>query len=85
MKPTDARAFVERDWAGLAALKRAHLVERYRTDGAQAALRASSMLWEHTRCVRPDWPNARERAADLAQHIELKRQIDQAAHAFQGR
>jgi hypothetical protein len=34
------------------------------------------------RSVRPDWPTARERADDLSHHVELKRQIDRASHAF---
>ena len=85
MKPADARAFVERDWAGLAALKRAHWAERFRAEGAHATLRAATALWEHARRVRPEWPSEQDRAADLAQHVELKRQIDRAAHAFHRR
>jgi hypothetical protein len=85
MKPADARAFVERDWAGLAVLKRAHWAERFRAEGPAVTLRAAMALWEHARRVRPGWPSEQDRAADLARHIELKRQIDRAAHAFDGR
>lgn len=85
MKSDDVRAFVDRDWAGFAALKRAHWAERFRIEGAEATRRASRMLWEHARRVRPDWPTERERAEDLAHHVELKRLIDQAAHAFADR
>lgn len=82
MKPADARAFAHRDWVALAELKRSHWAARFRTLGPNATLRAAAALWEHARLVRPDWPTPRDRAEDLAHHIELKRQIDRVAHAF---
>jgi hypothetical protein len=82
VKPLDAHAFVARDWAGMAALKRSHWAERFRAEGSEATVRASSALWIHVRQIRSDWPTARDRSDDLAHHIELKRQLDRTAHAF---
>jgi hypothetical protein len=85
MRADDVQSFLDRDWEGLAALKREHWAERFRIEGAEATMHASQMLWGHARRVRPDWPTARERAEHLTHHVELKRLIDQAAHAFADR
>lgn len=82
MKPIDAYAFVGRDWASMAALKRLHWAERFHAEGSQATVRASSALWEHVRRIKPDWPTERDRRADLAHHIEFKRLLDRTAHGF---
>jgi len=81
MNPADARAFLDRDWDRLAALKSAHRVECFRAGGREATLRTAAALWAHARRVRPDWSDS-GRNEDLAHHIELKRQIDRAAHAL---
>jgi hypothetical protein len=76
------RAFVERPWRTLEALKRAHHARRFRERGAAAGLEAGAALWQHARRVRPDWPTAAERTADLAHHVDQKRHLDRAARAF---
>ena len=82
MKPADARAFADRDWKAVAELKRSHWAGRFRALGRNATFSAATALWKHARLVRPDWPTPHDRAEDLAHHIDLKRQIDRAAHAF---
>jgi len=79
------RAFVGRDRDAVAALKRAYHAERFRERGAAAGFAAGQALREHARRVRPDWPTSRDRDADLAHHVELKRRLERAAHAFPGR
>lgn len=79
------RAFVARDRDRVAALKRDHHAKRYRESRGTSGLDAARALWEHARKVRPDWPTARDRDEDFAQHVALKRRIDRAAHAFPAR
>jgi hypothetical protein len=72
------RAFALRDRAEVAAAKENWWAGR----GRAVALRAARALWAHARSVRPDWPTARDRAADLAHHVALKERLDRAARAF---
>jgi hypothetical protein len=78
-------AFVARDRASVDRLKRQHWIHAFRRCGAAATVSAARALWEHARSVRPDWPGADDRAADLTHHIELKRQLDRIADAFTSR
>jgi hypothetical protein len=79
------RAFVARDHDRIAALKRAHHAKRYRASRGKSGLEAGRVLWTYARRVRPDWPTQRDRDEDLAHHVELKRRIDRAVHAFAAR
>lgn len=79
------RAFVERDREQVAALKRVHHANRNRASRGASGLEAARLLREYARKVRPGWPTAREREADFADHVALKRRIDRAAHAFTAR
>ncbi|MFL5417748.1 MAG: hypothetical protein ACJ78Y_17235 [Myxococcales bacterium] len=38
-------------------------------------VRIARELFAHARAVNPDWPSEREREADLAHHVELKRAL----------
>jgi hypothetical protein len=76
------KAFIERDWAAAAALKREHWAREFAERGSAATLEASQALWQHMRLVRPNWPSDRERLHDLAHHVALKRAIDRVAGAF---
>lgn len=77
-----ARAFLARDRDRVAALKRDHHARQHRAWHGLWGLAAARGLREYARKVRPDWPTRRDRDEDLAHHIELKRRIDRAAHAF---
>lgn len=79
------RAFVARDRDRVAALKRDHHANRYRASRGTSGLEAGQVLREHAIRVRPDWPTQRDRNEDLEHHVELKRQLDRAAHAFSAR
>ena len=74
--------YVGRDRSAVARLKRAYWARRFQEEGPEAIIRASRALYEHVRSVRPDYPTARDRADDLAHHVELKRKLDQASRAL---
>lgn len=76
------RAYVQRRWSDAAALDREHWAERYRREGPAATVAASQAVWVHMRSVRPDWPDERDRATDLAHHIRLKSLLERSAVAF---
>ncbi|MFL5428389.1 MAG: hypothetical protein ACJ79M_02110 [Myxococcales bacterium] len=69
------RAFANRDWRAIARAKREHQVRLFREQGAAAMVRIARELFAHARAVNPDWPSEREREADLAHHVELKRAL----------
>jgi hypothetical protein len=79
------RAFARRDWERVGALKRAYHAQRIRGGDPDAGFLLAQRLREHVRGIRPDWPSARERADDLAHHLELKGKLERAARGFPGR
>jgi hypothetical protein len=76
------REFARRNRAEVQALKQRYWAGQHRTFGSARTVQVSQALWRYMRRLRPDWPTARDRAEDLAHHLELKRKIDRAAHAF---
>lgn len=78
MDPAAIRAFVFRDRGAVASAK----ADWWAHADRSVALRASWALWDHARRVRPGWPTASERAADLAAHVHLKSLLDQASRAL---
>ena len=83
--PANIREFAHRNRAEVQASKQRYWAELYRAHGSACTVRASQALWQYMRRLRPDWPTARDRAEDLAHHVELKRMIDRAAHVFAAR
>ena len=82
MNAEDLRAYAQRDWHAAEMRKRDHWAREVAERGSLATFEASQALWEHVRCLRPDWPTPEERRADLAHHVALKRALDLAAGAF---
>ena len=80
-----ARSFVSRDRDLVAALKREFHATRHRVSRGKSGLAAGRMLREYVRKVRPDWPTARDRRRDLADHVALKQLLDRAARALSSR
>lgn len=70
-------AFARRDWAALADAKSEYWVERKRSMTAADALAVGEALRQHVHELRPDWPDASERAADMAVHLR----VSEALHA----
>jgi hypothetical protein len=64
------------------ALKQEYWVRERAARGPTATFEASQALWVHMRRLRPEWPSAEERRADLAHHVALKSAIDRAAGVF---
>jgi hypothetical protein len=71
MKREEIRAFAWRDWAAIADAKTAFWAERKRSMTAEEALATAEMLRQHALQVKPGWPDAGERAADLAMHVSV--------------
>jgi hypothetical protein len=79
------RAFARRDWKAIEQAKRRHWAQRFREAGSAATFSAGQALRDLACRVRPDWPTSRDRAGDLAHHLDLKRDLERAAHAFLAR
>jgi hypothetical protein len=73
------RAFASRDWDAIAREKRAHQARLFVEHGAAATVRAARELFAHARALDPEWPSVREREADLAALVDLKRLLERAA------
>lgn len=82
MDPREIRDFLNRDWARKEAQTRLYWAERYRREGAEATLEASSELRAHLCSLRPDWPTGQDRAVDLRHHLEFIEKLKQVADAF---
>ncbi|MEQ1729260.1 MAG: hypothetical protein ABL982_12865 [Vicinamibacterales bacterium] len=85
MTSEELRRFARRDWASAAAGKGEYWAARYQQHGATPAREAAFALLQHMRTVQPDYPSARHREEDLADHQVLRHRLDLAAHAFTGR
>ena len=69
MTRDDIRHFLDRDWARIASAK-----PRTWQAGKQTPaddLRAADELRRHVAAIRPDWPDAGERAEDLRTHLRV--------------
>lgn len=84
MDRDDLRAFVNRDWDAIARSKRERLVRLFREHGSAATIRGARELFAHAKALDPSWPPSREREADLAHHVALKRALDRASAAKEG-
>jgi hypothetical protein len=71
MRREDIRTFATRDWAAIGDAKARFWAERNRSMTVAEALATAEMLRQHTSQVKPSWPDADERAADMALHIRI--------------
>lgn len=71
MNEADIRSFVARDWAAIDREKARYWSERKRAMTALDALAVGDALRRYVQDVRPGWPDADERAADLALHVRV--------------
>jgi hypothetical protein len=85
MTPEDIRAFAERPWGLLAALKLEFVAERYRKDGPNGARRAARRLAERWASLHPDGPSPESRDLDFSGHVALKSRLDRAGLAIRRR
>jgi hypothetical protein len=82
MTPDDVQEFVRRDWDAVKAAKQRFWVERTRLEGSLSTWRAAQALAAYSRQVCPNAFGARERGADLRDHVRLYERLDRAADAF---
>jgi hypothetical protein len=85
MDAAQLRAFALRDRRAVDAAKLRYWTDRYRDRGWADTWRRAQELYAYARRVRPDFPTARDRDQDFADHLELKRRLDQASHVLAGR
>lgn len=71
MDRDEIRAFADRDWPALEEEKARFWAERKRGMTAAEALAAGEALRRHARRVKPTWPDAADRAEDLAAHLRV--------------
>jgi|SRR5580704_8172413 hypothetical protein len=71
MDPADVRSLLERDWNALAEGKDDAWLACRQRFGEAWGLRVGEALRLHAKRVRPGWPSARERRADLAMHLRM--------------
>ncbi len=71
MKQADIVAFVRREWWLVEEEKAAFWAQHKRAVSAAEALRLGDELRRHARLIQPAWPDAAERADDLAVHVRV--------------
>ncbi|MCC7383400.1 MAG: hypothetical protein IT384_16300 [Deltaproteobacteria bacterium] len=74
------RAFLDRPWAQLRALKDQHTAGLLDRRGAGALIQMGEQLRARAREAGA-WPSERDRAEDLASHVRLRRLLDRAGRA----
>ena len=81
MEERTVRQFLARDWQKAADAKREYWAGLFR-DNPRAVWESAQALLAHVRRIRPAFPAAEERDADLSAHQALRSQLDRAADAF---
>ena len=71
VNPADIRAFVQRDWEAVQRETDRYWVEWKGSATIAEALAAADALRRHAAAVRPGWPDAADRSADLAVHLRV--------------
>jgi len=85
MDKSDIRKFANRNRAQLSHLDQSFWAREYRRSGSAPALRASGILWQHMKTIRPEWPEPGERERDLESHIAWKELLDRIEYDFPSR
>jgi hypothetical protein len=78
MTAAEIREFHDRDWGLIERAKADYWSGRKASISPSAVLEIASGLYEYARSLRPDWPNAAEREADLASHVRLAAMLRRA-------
>ena len=72
------RQFATRPWDEVERLKERYWATDEMTPSER--LRVADAMRQYTLSVRPDWPDARAREADLETHIRITRELMATAH-----
>ena len=81
LSPEALREFAQRRWDLVERAKREFAAARYRAEGPAASRAAAQRLLQKWQALHPEGPVPAMRAADLADHVALKRKLDQTANA----
>jgi hypothetical protein len=74
------RSFLDRDWTAVREAKDAYWAEVARARGPLEALRIADELRRQVQQLRPGWPTAEDRAADVEAHIQLSERLQRGGH-----
>lgn len=83
MRASDIREYLDRDWDLVRASKDRYWSERKKTLTPEEALSIADGLRLQVRSLRPDWPDAKQREADLTTHARvsgLLRRVSPTGH-----
>ncbi len=84
MNPSQVKAYLDRDWPLVRDLKHRYWADRKGRLSAEEALGIAENLRLLARALRPDWPDDRQREADLRTHLQVSeclRRVPEAALA----
>lgn len=82
MNVNDIKEYAQRDWAKISELDQVYWAEKYQRHGSETGRQAAGDLWQHMKSIRPEWPDASERNADLQHHIRFKQLLEQASNGL---
>lgn len=83
MKKADLAAFADRRrWEAVEEASAAHWLARKRELGPIGGIRDAADLWEAVRAVRPAWPTASDRDADVETHVRVSKTLRSVAGAL---
>jgi hypothetical protein len=68
MKPSDVKAYMNRDWTLVRDLKESYWAQRKQTLAPEEAFAVAEGLRQHVLALRPDWPDEDAREEDHAAH-----------------
>lgn len=71
VKAADVQNYLARDWELLERVKTDQWIEQKAALTPSAVFELAAELLEYVRALRPDWPDAADREADLDSHIHL--------------
>lgn len=78
MTAEEIQEFQARDWRLIERSKSDHWVRQKAEMPPAAVLELASGLFDYARSLRPEWPNAAEREADLASHVRVAAMLRRA-------
>lgn len=84
MTAAEIGEFQARDWRLIERAKSDYWVRQKAAMPPAAVLEIASGLYEYARSLRPDWPNAAEREADLASHVRSTAMLRRAGENPEG-
>ena len=75
MRASDIRGYLDRDWDRVRASKDRYWAERKKTLSPEEALSIAEGMRLQVRTLRPEWPDAEQREADLAAHVRISERL----------